>query len=87
MNGDYLSAIIQGGALVVLAGVLWHVFRYMIPRILDGFHVTIKAQRDAFLAAQTSSRDAFREELAHQRTTLDRHGQRIDQLVAKGTVQ
>lgn len=87
MSGDYLSAIIQGGALVVLAGVLWHVFRHMIPSIMAEFHQTIKAQRDAFLAAQTSSRDAFREELGHQRVTLDRHGDRINKLAEKGIGQ
>jgi len=52
------SGLLQGGALAVLAWVVW----YMLAKAFPAHNRAIKDQREDFLAALKENRDALRED-------------------------
>jgi len=69
--GDgWIGGVLQGGALVLLAGVLWVIFKELAPRLLN----ELKEQQDLrhrehvdFVAALSSMREAHLTEMARAR--------------------
>src|ERR1043165_7332351 len=90
---DWLQFVINGGALVIVAAVIYYVFTKSTPDLIATFTGEIRTQREAhnvelrlaresFLGALQQQRSDFREELAIKRDSVARLAETIEKLSA-----
>ena len=88
---DWLQFVINGGALVIVAAVIYYVFTKSTPDLIATFTGELRTQRDAhntemrlaresFLTALQQQRSDFREELAAKRESVASLAQTIEML-------
>ena len=88
---EWLQFVINGGALVIVAAVIYYVFTKSTPDLISTFTGELRTQREAhnsemrlaresFLAALQEQRSDFREELATKRESVARLAQTIEKL-------
>src|SRR5258708_2821932 len=95
---EWLQFVINGGALVIVAAVIYYVFTKSTPDLIATFTGELRTQRDAhntemrlaresFLTALQQQRSDFREELAAMRAAHD-HEVRdmVEEIVRKSKV-
>src|SRR5690349_21840986 len=90
---DWLQFVVNGGALVIVAGVIYYVFTKSTPDLINTFTGEIRTQREAhnaelrgaresFLEALRQQRGDFREELAAKREAIARLAETIERLTS-----
>ena len=90
---DWLQFVINGGALVIVAAVIYYVFNKSTPDLIATFtgelrtqreahNVEVRMARESYLEALRQQRSDFREELAAKRESVARLAETIEKLSA-----